>query len=605
MRPAAETAAPAPPAARPTDGCPPAPSAPRNVGDLLRSAAADVPDRPAVLTPRGRAGDAERTYDALTFAELDREADRLAAALAAAGVTRGDRVGLMVKPGGRFAVAVFGALRAGAAAVLIDPGLGVRSVLRCLAEANPVAFLGEPAAVLAGRALAGPAGLRSVRTWVSAGRAVPGAVGWEAFLSSGEAGFTPPSVGPTDAAAVIFTSGSTGPAKGVAYEHGMFLAQVDLLRAGYGFGTDGADGEVDVPAFPLFALFDVGLRATMVVPRMQTHRPAFVRPAEILDPIAEYGAARAFGSPALWARVLPEALRRHRTKAFGGPPDRPLAGVRHLLSAGAPVPPSLHETVRSLPGADLQLHTPYGATEALPVCTTGTDEVLGTGDDPGTAAATRRGAGTCVGKPFPGVTVRVIAATNGVIPRIEDVTELPPGEIGEVIVASPSVTREYVGRPEQTRRAKIADPAAPTGVWHRMGDVGYLDERGRLWFCGRQGHVVGTPVGPQYPVMIEGVLNEDPAVVRSAVVGVETPCGVRAVAVVEPSRRLGPVARREARRRLMMPEFGSPPRPLADVLFRRTLPTDVRHNTKIDRPALARWAAKGRRAPVRRWLAGW
>ena len=545
---------------------------PRHVGELLRSAARDCPNRNAVLTPRGRAGSAACEYDALTFAELDAAADRLAAALGGAGVTKGERVALLVRPGGRFAAAVFGVLRSGAAAVLIDPGLGVPAVLRSLREVRPAAFLGEPAAVLAARAVGRLGGLKA---WVSAGRGVPGAVGWDRFLAGGPADWSPPPLGPTDAAAVIFTSGSTGPAKGVAYEHGMFLAQIEQLREGYGL----AGGEVDVPAFPLFALFDVGLRATMVVPRMKTHRPAAVRPGEILGPIERLGADRAFGSPALWKSVLREAAESGRT----------LPTVKRLLSAGAPVPPKTHEWARAVLPPGAQLHTPYGATEALPVCDIGTDEIL---DE--TAAKTRAGAGTCVGRPFPRVTVRVIAESDDAIASIGSVRDRPSGEIGEVIVSGPAVTREYVGRPEQTRRAKIADQDAPTGVWHRMGDMGYLDRSGRLWFCGRQAHVVRTAGGPVYPVRGEAIFNEHAAVARSAIVGVGPRGRQEPRVVVECERGF----RGTEELAVELEELGErhPVTGGPSVLFRWTLPTDVRHNTKIDRVALARWAA--RRAPA-------
>ncbi|NNJ25969.1 fatty acid CoA ligase family protein [Alienimonas chondri] len=547
-----------------------------SVADLLRRAAADRPESNAVLTPRGRAGDPARDYDCLTFAQLDAAADRFAAALASRGVRPGDRVALMVRPGGRFATAVFGTLRAGAAAVLIDPGLGVRGVLRCLREVSPIGFVGEPIAVVAARAIGR---LGGVQVWASAGAAVPGAVGWERFLSFGAKGFVPPTVEPTDAAAVIFTSGSTGPAKGVAYEHRMFLAQIEQLRAGY----DLPPGEVDVPAFPLFALFDVGLSATMIVPRMHPSKPAQVRPEEILGPIREHGATRAFGSPALWNRVLKYAVDRGET----------LPSVSALLSAGAPVSPQTHEWARAVLPAGAQLHTPYGATEALPVCTTGTDEVLGE-----TAAKTRAGAGTCVGRPFPGVTLRIIQEEQGPIDRIGQVRDLPAGEIGEVVVSGPAVTREYVGSPEQTRRAKIADDDAPNGVWHRMGDVGYLDDRGRFWFCGRQAHVVRSEAGPIYPVRGEAVLNEHAAVKRTAIVGVGPVGAQRPVVIVEcESGRRTATLRDELRERAATTDVIGP---VAAVLFRRTLPTDVRHNTKIDRAALAVWASKALASPLRR-----
>ena len=560
------------------DGRPPA----ANVADLLRHAAADDPDRPAVLTPprSGPQPVPRADYRVLSYGELDARADSLARGLIAAGVRRGERVGLMVRPGEHFAVAAFGLFRAGAVAVLIDPGMGLRRVVRCLRETEPAALIAVPPVIFAERL----PGVRvpSVRLRVCVGRPVPPwAVAWDALLATGGGDGPLPAVAATDPAAVIFTSGSTGPPKGVCYEHGMFVAQVRMLREAFGIEP----GEVDVPTFPLFALFDVGLRSAMVVPRMNPTKPARVDPREVIGPIRELGASRAFGSPALWDRVG-RHLESTGTK---------LPSVRRLLSSGAPVPPGAHRRLTAALADGVELHTPYGATECLPVATIGSGEVLGE-----TAAKTRAGAGTCVGRPFNGVDVRVIASTNGPIASMDSAEELAAGRIGEIVASSDAVTREYFRRPHDTRLAKIPDGDR---VWHRMGDVGYFDDAGRLWFCGRKTHVVHTADGPLYPVRCEAVVNADPRVYRTALVGVGERGGQTPVFVVEPEaghhpRGGGVQPRRSAdakgfadellARAAANPEAAR----VRHVLFHRSLPVDVRHNTKIDRPALARWAAK-------------
>jgi acyl-CoA synthetase (AMP-forming)/AMP-acid ligase II len=226
-----------------------------------------------------------------------------------------------------------------------------------------------------------------------------------------------------------------------------------LIRDFYGIQA----GEVDLSGFPLFALFNLAMQVTTVVPEMNPSRPARVDPRKIVRAIRDHGVTQAFGSPALWNRVG-RYCEREKIK---------FPTLQRVLSAGAPVPLHVLERMqKTLTKPDASLHTPYGATESLPVCSISSCEVLAH-----TADRTRRGAGTCVGHVFPGISVKIIEITDRQIESLADVRELPTAEIGEIIVRGPSVTREYFRRPDATSRAKIADG---DGFWHRMGDVGYL-----------------------------------------------------------------------------------------------------------------------------------
>jgi len=361
----------------------------------------------------------------------------------------------------------------------------------------------------------------------------------------------------------------------VLYEHGMFDAQVDLIRDFYGIQP----GEIDLSGFPLFALFNLAMGVTTVVPEMNPSRPARVDPRKIAAAIDDQGVTQAFGSPAIWNRV-----GRHCEQH-----NRRFATLRRVLSAGAPVPIQVLERMqRALPPADAAMHTPYGATEALPVCSISSREVLER-----TAARTRQGAGTCVGRPFGHVSVKIIDITAGPIGALNAVRELPPGQTGEIIVKGPSVTREYFRQPEATALAKIPDG---DGFWHRMGDVGYLDAEGLLWFCGRKAHVVETREGRMFTEPCEAVLNEHPRVFRSALVGVGIPGDQTPVAVIEPESGAFPAggrARAKFQQELRDLAAGHPiTAPIQRFLFHRSLPVDTRHNVKIAREQLAAWAEK-------------
>jgi acyl-CoA synthetase (AMP-forming)/AMP-acid ligase II len=424
------------------------------------------------------------------------------------------------------------------------------------------------------RLFSGPA-LRRAKFNVCVGPRLPGVTAtYRQLERTSSAEFAPVPVRGADPAAVIFTSGSTGPPKGVLYEHGMFDAQVELIQRQYGIQP----GEVDLPGFPLFGLFNAAMGVTTVIPDMDPTRPARVDPRKILRAIAAHHVTQAFGSPAFWNRVGRYCAANGIT----------LPTLRRALSAGGPVPGHVLERMsRVLTGPGAEFFTPYGATESLPVASIGAREVLQE-----TAALTRQGRGTCVGRPFPGIEVKIVRITEGDMESLSAAEELPPGEIGEIIVSGRPVTREYFLRPEATRLAKIPDGER---FWHRIGDVGYLDEGGRLWFCGRKAHIVRTESGPLYSVCCEAIFDQHPRIYRTALTGIGPAGRQRPVLVAEPEAGEFPRTSADALRlRAELLELGEKhphTAQIRDVLLHASLPVDTRHNVKINREALAVWAA--------------
>ena len=546
-----------------------------SVSELLTEAAAKVPERPAVLVG-GRT---------ISFRALDEDCGRLAAGLAAEGVGPGVRAALLVPPGIEFVSLTFALFRCGAVPVFVDPGIGWRNMGRCLAEAEPQVFIGSTKAHLA--RLAGGWGKGSIKTLVTTGSLrLPGWLGLEdlnrtasapntTLASRGDArgvGTGGPDLQERqdEMAAILFTSGSTGAPKGAVYTHGIFAHQAAMLREHFQIEP----GAYSVPTFPLFALFDVALGLSAVIPRMDPTRPAKVDPLEIVGPIQKHGAVQLFGSPALL-----DAVGR-----YGERHGVCLPSLKRVICAGAPVPAKvMARLVRMLaPGAEF--HTPYGATEALPVACITAAEVLSE-----TAALTAQGRGVCVGRPWPGMEVKVIRISDEPIPRWSEDLCLPAGETGEITVKGPVVTAEYFRRPEAAALAKIPDPAG--GVRHRMGDLGYLDAAGRLWFCGRKSHRVSAPAETLYTVPCEGVFNQHPGVRRSALVGVAAVAGQFPVLCVE--LEPGADEARVRRELLETAQRFAHTKAIRTVLFHPRFPVDVRHNAKIAREKLAVWA-KGR-----------
>jgi olefin beta-lactone synthetase len=546
---------------------------PLNVATRLSKIAESMPDAVAVVEPLGYDNKGNRQYRHFTFRQLDQDSDSIAQGLYQMGVVQGTRLALLVRPGIDFISLVFALLKAGSVSILIDPGMGRANLVDCLAEAEPEGFIAisQVQAIRIFLRRKFPKAKFNVtvgRRWFWGGPTLNQLR--RAAHSSSESSPTMAD----DPAAIIFTTGSTGPPKGVLFTHRNFEAQVDQIRDRF----DIRPGEIDLPAFPLFGLFNCAMGVTAVIPDMDPSRPARVNPAKIIEAARDWNATQAFGSPAVWNSVG-RYCEEHKIR---------LSTVRRVLSSGAPVPVDVLRRMKNCIHEQGDMHTPYGATEALPVASIAASEVLSV-----TAEQTNRGAGTCVGRKFAGIDWKVIRIVDGPIPTINDIDELSIGEIGELIVRGPQVTKCYVTRVEANKLAKISDVPF---FWHRMGDSGYFDQEGRFWFCGRVAHRVLSANGPLYPIRCEAIFNRHPDIFRSALVGIGPPNRQRPVIVLEPKKDKF-LATEEAKKTLLdeirrLGQNNPLTTTIQDFLLHPAFPVDIRHNAKIFREKLALWAAK-------------
>jgi olefin beta-lactone synthetase len=582
----------------PSQRADPVDSANANIARHLARMADAQPSRVAIKIPRGRTPSGDIDYLALTFAELHAEVSAWSTRLTAAGVRRGDRTLVMVRQGLPLIASAFAVFQIGAVPVIIDPGMGRKSFLACIRQSQPRALIGIPFAQLLSRIFR--PSFRSVAVRVTASSSLTGRLSQP---SSPGVRLPAEPRGTSDLAAILFTSGSTGAPKGVCYEHGMFDAQVRLIRETYGIEP----GEIDLPLLPIFALFNPALGMTTIVPEIDPRHPAELNPANIVRAIQQERVTNSFGSPTLWRNIGDHCVATGTT----------LPTLRRVLCAGAPVPAALWQSAPTFLVKG-QLHSPYGATEALPVASVSAPEI-----DP----ASVRGA--CVGRPVPEMSVRIIAISDAPIATIAESKELPPGQIGEIIVRGPVVTKEYDAAPDATAAAKIADEgtdrgssskgqaqvpdssalagdhldtchlplatssaasAAPT--WHRMGDCGYFDSEGRLWFCGRKVERVETAQqGTLHTEPCEQVFRAHPRVTRCALIGLGERGRQRPALVVEADIKDSAICRRFARELSALGQQHPHTVPVRVFYFHPKFPVDVRHNAKIHRLALARWAA--------------
>ncbi len=524
----------------------------------------------AIHYPTGlRAGQIQ--YSACSYRELDELSNTYARGLHEYGISRGTRTALMMPPGLDFFAMFFALFKAGAVPVLIDPGIGLKPLKHCLAEAAPEAFIGITRAQAARAILRWASG--SIKKLVTFGSRL----GWSGISNKQLAGFGARTSGPVleatrpgEMAAILFTSGSTGIPKGVVYRHRHFTSQVEMLKSAFGIKP----GEIDLPTFPPFALFDPALGMTTVIPWMDPTKPAKANPELLVQAIEQFEVTNIFGSPAL-LRVL----GNYTSKA-----GISLPSVKRVISAGAAVPIEVIKTMTNALQKQARVFTPYGATECLPVTSISSAELTTE-----VAQHTLAGDGICVGRPVRPNKVSIMAIKDQAVEQLDDSLLLPPGVCGEVIVHGPTTTDAYWQRDEQTRLTKMTDENG--NVWHRMGDIGYLDETGRLWYCGRKSQRVETADKVLFPDQVEAVFNAHPEVLRTALVGVALGAGTEPVICAELVSRPGKHRRERIRTDLLqIARSHSRFSDIRSVLFHPGFPVDIRHNAKIGREQLAIWA---------------
>ena len=534
-----------------------------NIAETLPNIAEKYPDRDGLICKTGKG------YRAWTFREMDSMANWFAQSLSDLGIAQGDRVILMVKPSVEFITLTFALFKIGAVIILIDPGMGYKNLLKCVGKVKPEVFIGILKANFFKLLFPGP--FKTVRTSVCIGPSF----GFVRHTLSADAAAISKSYGnqfaavqlqPDDPAAILFTTGSTGPPKGVRYEHGVFQAQLRLIKDYYQIGPD----DIDQPAFPLFALFSTALGACSVIPEMNPATPAQVDPVKFIRTIRDNNVTYSFGSPAIWNVVSNYCQKQKIT----------LPSVKKILMAGAPVPGDLLQRTLSVLPDDAEIHTPYGATESLPIASITAKEILAD-----TWAETKKGKGVCVGKVLPGIEIRIIKTSDEPIVQWNESLRLPLYKIGEIIVRGPVVTRTYDNNDNENRLAKIKDE---NGFWHRMGDLGYFDQKNRLWFCGRKGHRVITKSTTMYTVCCEAIFNEHPKVFRSALVGVGMKGRQTPVMIVELyNKTTGNAIFSDLKGMALQNDLTST---IEHFLIHPGFPVDIRHNAKIFREKLSLWA---------------
>ena len=534
-----------------------------NIAKSLQRWVKERPDSIAILEVR--------SGKKITFKELELESNRLASGLIQYGMKPYERVLLMIPYGIDFITLTFAMFKADLIPVLIDPGLGKKNVLKCIQEVHPQGLIAIPIVHAIKKIFPSP--FKSIKHNVTVGKR------WfwrgttlDNLRDLGKIDFKLAPTEKQNPAAILFTSGSTGPAKGVPYYHDIFNHQVKILQNQFKIEP----GETDLPTFPLFGLFSSGLGMTNIIPDMDFTRPGQVDPKKIIATINDFKITNSFGSPALWDTVSQYCLNH----------DIKLSSLRRILMAGAPVPGSILKRFENIVHEDCKIYTPYGATEVLPVTFIDRREILEETYD-----LSNNGQGICVGRAITGLEIKIIEISDSPILKWEDAKKLGSNAVGEIVIKAPWTTKSYFNREDLTQLAKIKDE---NSFWHRMGDLGKLDEQNRLWFYGRKNQRVITETGTLYTIPCESIFNQHPDVKRSALIGTGPRKKQKPIIVIETNntKRINSSKARENFTEDLLKYGGafSITKSIRRVLFHSNFPVDVRHNAKIFREKISLWA---------------
>jgi acyl-CoA synthetase (AMP-forming)/AMP-acid ligase II len=599
-----------------------------NIACRLSENASRIPFNEAVVQSVGRG------YKRMTYLELEADSNKIASAMQEMGIGEGKRVAVFVPYGIDFISIVFALLKTKATIVLIDPGMGIWRMLDCLRNISPDGIVAIPYVHVARKILRNK--FPRTKYNITVGQTtILGDITlnqMRAYTKSNS--FDTEHTFVDDIAAIIYTSGSTGFPKGVEFTHGIFSAQIDEIVKGYGIKS----GDIDLACFPLFGLFDLAMGVTAVIPNFDSSKPAEADPRKIIRAANECRVTQAFASPAIWNIIAnyceeanySELARSNINHPLNNPanqtnkpdnqtnnpdnqtnkvddqsnaaadqsnnaydqqpksakksrkvPDFSIPTLKRVISAGAPVSARLLQKLKPFIHPDGELFTPYGATEALPTASISATEILNE-----TVHTTNTGGGVCVGKRFDSISWAIIEIDDEPITDLYKATILPLGQIGELIVAGSQVTQRYVNNPEANVYAKIIEDDRV--IWHRMGDVGYLDDKDRFWFCGRKSQRVETPEGVLFTIPCESIFNQHPAVNRSALT--TSPNGIPRV-FIELHTKSIPKSKPELAKLkdelLVIAQNNTITKQINDIRIIKEMPVDVRHNVKINREFLA------------------
>ena len=517
-----------------------------NIVEVLKTQARERPQSVALIEAQ------RKNNRSFTFSEIEKASSRAARSLSQVGLCAGDAVLVFQPMCADLYIALLAIFRLKLMAVFIDPSAGKKHIERCCKRIAPKALIATPKAhVLQLRIPA----LRRIPIKFSTGFRLPGTQSWDRWKQCPENGDIEPCEHNTPAL-ITFTSGSTGEPKVAVRTHGFLLAQHGVLTKELRLRHE----DTVLGTLPIFVLSHLGSGIASLMPHADLRRPGFIAAGPIIRQIQKHKVTHIEASPALFERIV-RYCQTHRIS---------LPGLKKILTGGGPVFPRLLDQLQHLaPRAEIV--AVYGSTEAEPIAQISRN-VMSDEDRQSMTC----GKGLLAGEPIKDIHLRIIPDRWGAPidplsrPQFEALC-LPTGKVGEIVVSGDHVLSGY-WKGQGNSETKFNASGA---IWHRTGDAGYLDRKGRLWLLGRCMARIEDQHGILYPFAVESAVSQYPNIRRSACVAYKD----RRTLTIDPDHPVSSSDVAALKAKLSWAEIDR-------IVALKQIPVDPRHNAKIDYPAL-------------------
>lgn len=517
-----------------------------NIVEVLKTQAGERPQSVALIEAQCK------NNRSFTYSEIEKASSRAARLLSQAGLCAGDAVLVFQPMSADLYIALLAIFRLKLVAVFIDPSAGIKHIERCCKLIPPKALIATPKAhVLQLRIPA----LRRIPIKFSTRFRLPGTKSWDRWKQCPENGDIEPCEYNTPAL-ITFTSGSTGEPKVAVRTHGFLLAQHRVLAKQLSLTHE----DTVLCTLPIFVLSHLGSGIASLMPHADLRRPGFIDAGPVIRQIQTYKVTHIEASPAFFEPIVRYCQTRQIT----------LPGLKKILTGGGPVFPRMLDQLQHL-APHAEIVAVYGSTEAEPIAQISGDAV---GDIERHSMTC--GKGLLAGEPIKDIHLRIIpdrwGASRAPLSRSQfDALCLPPGKVGEIVVTGDHVLSGYwKGQGNSETKFSVSE-----AIWHRTGDAGYLDKKGRLWLLGRCMARIEDQRGILYPFAVESAVSQYPNIRRSACVA----CKTRRTLAIEPEH---PVSSKDMAALKAALSWAAIDR----IVALKRIPVDPRHNAKLDYPAL-------------------
>jgi len=535
----------------------------RNITYHLRHMAQIYPYKRAVICKSGRDKNGKVKYCHLTFRQLDQESDDYAYGLQDIGISQGMRAVVLMDYSIEYYVVIFALLKIGAIPIFLDSNMDKNNIVKCLSSVKPEAFIGNFSAHML--RIKNLKAFQTIKICVSKGfKLLTNCICLNNLRYISPEPYKIVTNEFKETVLIQFSSGCTGDAKAVLYHQGMIDTQLNMFINHYGITKD----EIDMSLSSLYSILAVSMGMTTIVTGKEHIQDK--EPASIIETFWDHGITNIFSSP-----FFIESVGR-----FGKEKNIYLPSLKRVVSSGAMPEANDLEKFQLMLYHNVDIFNLYGSTEAPSICSIGSNEILSS-----TREKTDQGFGICVGRPFNKVKIRIIKITDKPIESWSEDLLVQDGEIGELVVKADNISRKYCDNPDLDSLTKIQDG---NDIYHRMGDVGWIDSLNRFWFCGRKNdRVIFSEDETLFTIPCESVFNQNPRINKCALIGLgEKPYQQPIICIQLEKSDSGKFLNALRRELIDLAKNYPHTEKIRDFIFIKKLPVDPFYNTKLLRDKL-------------------